>query len=175
MVYSKVTHIHLSNLRQLPRHERMSRAQSSTNSPRLPIHVAALIAPQEQSNARDLVRNRTPLQRVQLPDLPLRATRPRHVIHRLRHTRLNDTWTNRVDADACACKLVRAGLCQGDNCCFGRGVICRTRVGAQARNGGGHDYAAGWVGFLSGGDLHGESAVFGCQEGSACTSQVSIP
>lgn len=74
---------------QLARHNRMPSTQSTTNRPSLTVNIATLITTKEQRNTRNLIGNSSPLQRVQLPDLALRAALPRPIKHRLRHPRLN--------------------------------------------------------------------------------------
>lgn len=95
---------------QLARHNRMSSTQSTTNRPSLSINIATLIAAKEQRNTRNLIGNSSPLQRVQLPDLALRAALPRPVKHRLGHPRLNQSGADRVHADTRPSELVRDRL-----------------------------------------------------------------
>ena len=96
----------------------MSSTQTTTNRPSLPINIATLITTKEQRNTRNLVSNSTPLQRVQLPDLALRAALPRPVKYSLRHPRLNQPGTDRVNADTRPSKLVRDRLRDRHDCCF---------------------------------------------------------
>lgn len=101
----------------------MASTQPTTNSPRLPIDIAALITPKEQGHPGNLISNSTPLQRVQLSNLSLSSPRPRRVKHRLRHARLDQTGTDGIDPDSGASELVRAGLGDGHHGRLGGRVI----------------------------------------------------
>ena len=116
---------------QLPWDERVSSTQSTTHSPRLAIHVATLIATQEQRHARNLVGHSTALQRIQLSDLTLGAAFPGTVKHSLCHARLDETWADRIDPDPGASQLVRAGLGNRHNSSLGSRVIRRAGIGPQ--------------------------------------------
>jgi len=113
-----------SPLRQLPGDKGVSCTQPTTYSPGLAINIAALITAQEQGHTRNLIGNRTPLSRVQLPDLALRAARPSVVKDCLGHARLDQTRANGIDANTSAGQLIRTGLRDGHNRCLGRRVIC---------------------------------------------------
>lgn len=117
----------------------MARTQPTTHSPCLTIDIATLIATQEQRHPRNLIRNSTTLQRIQLTDLPLRPTLPGMVKHRLRHSCLDQTRADGVDPDARAGELVRAGLGDGYNGCLGGRVIRRAGIGPESSDGGGAD------------------------------------
>lgn len=101
----------------------MTSTQPATNSPRLPIDITALIATKEQGHPRDLVSHSTALQRIQLPNLPLRPARPRVIKHRLRHAGLDQTGTDGIDPDTSASELIRARLGDGHHGRFRGGVI----------------------------------------------------
>lgn len=101
----------------------MPSTQPPTNRPCLPIHITTLIAPQEQRRARHLISNSAPLQRIQLPNLPLRAARPRLLKHRRRHARLDQARADRVHPDAGGRELVRRRLRDGDHGRLAGGVV----------------------------------------------------
>lgn len=85
--------------------------QASADRPSLAIDIATLIAAEEKSHPSDFIGDSPTLQRVQLPNLTLRAALPRAVKHRLRHACLDQTGADGVDADPRASQLECAGLC----------------------------------------------------------------
>lgn len=101
----------------------MTSTQPTTNSPRLPIDITALITTKEQGHPRNLISNSTSLQWIQLPNLPLSPAGPSHIKYRLRHTSLDQTGTDSVDPDTSASQLVRAGLGDGHHSRLGGRVI----------------------------------------------------
>lgn len=104
----------------------MPRAQPAANIPCLPVDIAGLVAAEEQGNAGDLVGHPTPEHWVQVPDLPHRPPRPRLLVYWQRHPCFNQPGTDGVAADGGAGELVTCGLHQGDDGCFGGGVVgCR--------------------------------------------------
>ena len=110
-------------LGQLPRHNRMSSTQPPTNSPSLPIHITTLITPQKQRHARNLIRNSPTLQRIQLPNLPLRPALPRAVEHAGGHPRLDQPRADGINPDARTGELVGGCLRDGDHARLGGGVV----------------------------------------------------
>lgn len=112
----------------------MPSTQASTHSPRLSIHIATLIASQEQCSPRNLIRHSTPLQRIQLPDLPFRASRAGIVEDRGRHARFDQTGTDGVDSDARANQLEGRRLRDGNHGRFAGRVIGGAGIGAQTRD-----------------------------------------
>lgn len=142
----------------------MSGAQPSIHSPGLSIHIARLIAPQEQHHTRHLIRASTPLHRIQLPNLLLAASRARSLVHGGGHARLDDAGADGIDADAGAGELEGDCLGEGDDAGLGGRVGGAAGVGAEAGDGGGADDAAAGSGLLGGRLCHGWGGVFGGEE-----------
>lgn len=155
---------------QLSRYERVACTQPTIHSPRLSIHIATFITAQKQRDPRDFIRISTPLQRVQLPNLPLRASLPCRVVHALGHTRLNHARANGIYANFATRKLV--SHCRGhvDDRGFGGRVGGRAGVGANPRDGGRHDNASTGRGLFSGGLGHGTGRVLCRQKWSEMVS-----
>lgn len=118
----------------LPRHKRVPSTQPPIHRPRLPIDVATLVTPQEERNPRNLISMPAPAQRIQLPNLPLRAARPCRREHRRRHARLNESRTQRIHPDPRAGELKGDSLRQRNHGRLGRRVGRAPGVGAEARN-----------------------------------------
>lgn len=142
----------------------MPSTQTPTNSPRLPINITTLIAPQKQRHPRDLIRHGTSPQRIKLADLPVGAAGASGVVRGRRHARLDEAGADGVAADAGAGQLVTGRLHERDDGRLAGRVVGAAGVGAQAGDGGGHDDAAGRVRFGGGGVLHGFGGVFGGEE-----------
>lgn len=117
---------------KLPRHKRMPSTQPPTNRHSLPIHITTLLTPQKQSHTRNLIRHRSSAQGIQLPNLVLRPSGPRSIVHDFCHARLNHTGTDCVDPDPGARELVACCLRDVDDGRFGGGVVRSSGVGAYA-------------------------------------------
>lgn len=104
----------------------MPRTQPAANAPRLPIDIASLVAAEEEGDASDLVGDPAPERRVQLPDVPNRPPRPCLLVHRRRHSCLDQPWADGVASDVGAGELITCRLHEGDDGRFGGGVVgCR--------------------------------------------------
>jgi len=143
----------------------MSGAQSSADRKSLPIDIARLIAGQEQHRPRHFICNAASFERIELANLPLRASRSRGVVHGLSHSRLDDARTDGIAADAGARKLVRARLHDGDDGGLGSRVIGAAGVRSDACHRGGADDGAGRIRFVL---QHGLRCVFRGQEDAEC-------
>jgi len=139
----------------------MSCTQSSADRKSLPIDIARLIAGQEQHGSRYFVRYAAPLERIELADLSLCAPRPRAIVHRLGHSRLDDAGADGIAADAGASKLIRARLHDGDDGSLGRRVVGAACVGPYACYGSGANDGASRVRLVP---HHGFGRVFGSQK-----------
>lgn len=142
----------------------MASTQPTTDRPRLPIDITGLIASQKQRHPRHLVRDSASSRRVQLPNLTLRAARPRLLVHRQRHARLNDARTDGVDTHASTRELVGHGLREADNGGLAGRIVGRARVGADAGHGGGANDAAAGEFLFGTRRLHGDGGVLGAEE-----------
>lgn len=129
-------------LRNLPRHERVPRAEPSIHRPGLPVDIASLIAGKEECDAGDLIGLSAALQRVQLADFALRTAGARRLKRGRCHARLNEARAHGVDPDSGPRQLVRARLRHRDYSGFRSGVGRGTRVRSDAGDGGGADDAA---------------------------------
>ena len=124
MIYIQViptAHTDLTS-RHFAGHIRMTRAETTVDSPCLPIHVGRFIAAQEQRHPRNLVGMASPPHRIQLSDLLLRAPLPGGFVHRRRHAGLDDARADGIDAHARAHKLVGQCLRQRHDSCLGGAV-----------------------------------------------------
>lgn len=110
----------------------VSSTQPSINSPSLSIDIASTIAGQEQHYSGNLVGNTPSHERIELSNLTFRASFSRHLVHRARHTRLDDTRAHSVASDAHTRQLIRRGLHDTDDSGLGGGVVGGAGIGAQA-------------------------------------------
>lgn len=101
----------------------MAGTETATDSDRLSIHVAALLASQEQSDPRDLICHGATLQRIQLANLLLGAARAGGIVHHSGHAGLDDTGADGVDPDPGSGELVAHRLRDADHGGLGRRVI----------------------------------------------------
>ena len=130
------------NLSQLARDIRMSGTQSTVHGPRLSINITALVGAKEEHDPGNLIGVAAPFQGVQLADPLLGAARPGVLEHRRRHTRLDETGTERVDANVGPRQLVGGRLRQGDDGSLGGRVGSTAGVGPEAGDGSRHDDAS---------------------------------
>ena len=142
----------------------MPRTQPPIHRPRLPINITALVTPQEQSHSRHLVRHAPSLQRIQLPNLPLRPPLPRHLVHQPRHSRLNNPRTNRIHPHPCARKLVAQCLRKAHDPRLCRAVVGSPRIAAQPRRRRSHDDGAARVRLRRSRPLHRQRSMFRAQK-----------
>jgi len=90
---------HFPQSSQLTRRKRMPSAEATIHRPSLSIHIAGTITSQESNYSRNLIRDTAPLQRVELPDLPLGAPLPGSLIHGGGHASLDQSWTYCITSD----------------------------------------------------------------------------
>lgn len=138
--------------------------QSTADGPGLTVHIAGLVTTQEKRHSGYLVGHRSSLKRVQLPNLPLRTSRPGHLVHFTRHSSLNDSWTESIATNSSTGELVRSRLHDRDGGGFGGRVVCRTCVRAQTCRRSRCDDGARGVSLFFGRHQHTARCVFRSQE-----------
>ena len=108
---------------QFPSDHRMPRAQPATHRPRLPVHIARLIATQKQRHPRNFIRHCSSSHWVQLPDFVLCATRSCGIVHGGCHACFDEARADGIAADGGRGELVGGRLHEGDDGGFGCGII----------------------------------------------------
>lgn len=101
----------------------MSRAQSPTDIPRLPINVARFVTAQEQGDAGDFIGHGAAVQGVQLADFGLGVARAGGGVHGRGHAGFGQAGADGVAANVGAGELVAGCLHEGDDGGFGGGVV----------------------------------------------------
>lgn len=88
----------------------MARTQATIDSPSLAIHIGALVTPEKQCNAGNLISMTTSPQGIELADLALGASCPGSLENNRSHASFNQARTDGIYSDASSGKLVRHGL-----------------------------------------------------------------
>lgn len=101
----------------------MSRAQPTTNAPRLAINITRLVASQKQRHACDFVSDGPPPHWVELANFGFGVARSGGAVDGGCHASFGQARADGVTADGCAGELEADGLHEGDYGGFGGGVV----------------------------------------------------
>lgn len=91
------------------RNEWMASTQTAIHSPRLAVHVAALVGSEKQRHPCDLIGGAPSLERVQLANLLLCAPCPGRLVHRCCHAGFDNSGAYGVDSDVRASEFCGGG------------------------------------------------------------------
>src|SRR5258706_4033935 len=106
----------------------MRAGESAIYGDRLAVDVRCFIRGEKKRHGRDFVRISIALQRIELSNAVFASALARIIEYRLGHAGLDQTWTDRIDANASAHEEVCSSLYQRDHA----GLACTVRRTARA-------------------------------------------